>query len=373
MTQDEWQERVESGKCGAAKIAVNLCGRAFWGAEVKSLEVNWDKRTVCMAQDWRSVEEKRENYDFVVSAPACKKCKYYSECQSDKPYTKQVVEERHEAKTNYSTYMANKYGDRRDGTQNIYIEIIQNYRAWLKATEEEKDGHLGWYHEKFKGIRPEWYHFYQPVVDPEGKGKYIDKADKSKKQEREAFCIQAQPGDSLVTENPWGYILSITAKALDELINKLETKNRVIPRYDNYHKDVLIAKLIPVADIVPDRRSIIFTPVFTEVGIDGEQVSSYPIRERFIPKHLKDKIVTPMLDISNISDITTNEDGQISIKTGSGGIGAFLVKVKELKTPPPYYKGSPKYGKDGTPYPYYSDLDRMELFEWEGGRDNGSI
>ena len=75
MNQEEWQEYEESGKRGAKRIAINLCGKALWGSGAKKNEVHWDKRTVCKAQDWTSVEEKWENYDFVVKAPACVQCK----------------------------------------------------------------------------------------------------------------------------------------------------------------------------------------------------------------------------------------------------------------------------------------------------------
>lgn len=226
MNDKEFRKSLASGTRGEAKILSALSGKAFWGTLVSSYAVPWDGHRVCRAQWWQKVGKRKENYDFIVHCPSCQECQYKNTCDSEKPYNKEV-QERHEAKTNYSAHMRKTEalkGKSTGRTQNIYIEIYQNYTAWLK---DKEDIHLGWYHEKFKHNRPKWYHFYQPIVDPEGDGMYEGSPYTASKEDIETFKQLASVGDSLVIENPWGYILSITSEALDKLIDKLEKEQQL--------------------------------------------------------------------------------------------------------------------------------------------------
>ena len=299
MTNEEWAASVARGARGADIVALNLCGKAFWGSSATQFSIQWDKRTVCRAQNWVDTSKRKELYDFEISCPACNECPYYHECESEKPYNAPVTKERHEVKTNYSTHMKKKdWKGSKGKTQNIYIEIMQNCKKWLETGAEK---HLGWYHEKLKAERPKWYHFYQPIVDPEGDGKYSSKPDIATDGEKEAFSLQAQPGDSLVTEFPWGYIISTTAEALERLIQTLDEQGRIEYLTCEEDKSIVKAKLIPVVDIRPNGRDIIYTPVFTEINKEGQVFTKYPVSKRYIPQRMKDKVIDDEPFVVNVS------------------------------------------------------------------------
>lgn len=397
MNQEGWRASVESGERGAAIVAAELCGRAFWGAPTIPPIIQWDKHTVCRAQEWKDVSERPEAnlYDFIVTSPDCSQCEYAKTCNSVKPYAKQT-EERHEVKTNYATHMATAIvepGKSTGKTQNLYIEIYQKYACW-KETQENK--HLGWYHPDKKGDRPIWYHFYQPMDDPEGDGKHIDATDQATETDKTAFHKLAQDSDSLIIKHPWGYIISMTAGALERLITKLGAQGKIDPVHDQIYKDVEIAKLIKVTDIKANDIDIIYTPVFREIGKNGEALTQYPIRKRYIPKWIRDKIIveldpTPQIvTMEQLSKMVSPDTGEplaiineagVFIKLPQGGILSIVdtsqpmysCVTKEFNSPDQYikywpdklYPGSP--GRGGIPSSYCNDLDKMGILDTEGG------
>lgn len=393
MNQEGWRASVESGERGAAIVAAELCGRAFWGAPTIPPIIQWDKRTVCQAQDWVDRSPRKDLYDFTVTSPACNKCEYVDTCKSMKPYSKRT-KERHEVKTNYATHMTPAVvepGKSTGKTQNLYIEIYQNYACW-KETQDNK--HLGWYHPDKKGKRPAWYHFYQPMDDQEGDGKHIDATEHATEEDKAVFCELAQPGDSLITKNPWGYIFSMTAEALERLIMELDAQNKIESKTDPIDK-VEIAKYIRVIDIEPNGKDIIYTPVFREIGKNGDTLTQYPIRKRFIPKWMKDKIIddkNPELltpKIEQLQKLINPQNGKPLISICKEGYilnfsdrYKFLISFKyapifieqaKIISPPSFikypanrlYTRSP--GRGGMPLTQYDDLIRMGVLDTEGG------
>lgn len=373
MNHTDWEASVARGNRGEAIVALNLCGKAFWGSSVKTHSTYWDKRTVCKAQNWENVTKRAMMYDFEISCPACKECEYFSTCDSGKPYLVPIIKEKHEVKTNFSTHM--KPNDGEGLYQNIYIELFQNYGKWL---ETGKDKHLGWYHEKHKQERPNWYHFYQPIEDFKGDGKYSSTPTLACKSEIAAFYRQAEPGDSLVIALPWGYIFSITAEALERLIKTIE----ISYAYDRKYK-VEIAILIPARFIKPNNIDIIYTPVFNEINIQGQFFTDNPVKNRCIPERLE-------RSIRKKGDIVRLNGDRLFTQKGYEGLAeisketidyamekGYLFQGEKITPPIPHMKRQPQFTKNGIPvhqgkggiiWPTYHDLLQLKLIKG-GGED----
>ena len=252
---------------------------------------------------WQQVEYKAQegkvDADVVISFDACEGCPMLGDDVAA------AGKQLHEIKTNVAAYDITITEGKANRTQNLYIELVQNEKAYLEneimsETDPLEGGKLlpyrkgiGWWRKREyafeKGItrhdKAHWYHFYQPLdiwervkaaKDENGNLLYPDierpigseaqftrATDEEIQKWLDDWCIDDNA--ILITQIPVEICISVPRGVLKRLVNNIECwgEPRHYDRYGNFvydkskyvyyndGKGELRAYKIPIRDVVP--------------------------------------------------------------------------------------------------------------------------